>query len=299
MRGKAFVFTHNNYSAAHVDHYATFLADNDKFVYAVYGKERAPNTGTRHLQGYVVFRNRQRIRTVRVLFPGCHIECAEGTPEQCRTYCTKEGDFVEFGDFDAITFQGKRSEFDRYKEWLLGQEVWPSDAVIAANWTGLYIRYGNRLLELRELLYPKPVMETAAMRDGWQSELEQELDEPPTDDRKVIFYVDTEGGKGKTWFIRKYLSEHDNAQMFSIAKRDDLAHALDVTKSVFFINVPRNDMQYLQYGFLESLKDRMVFSPKYHSGCKVLVHKPHVVVFSNEMPDLNKLTEDRYDIREI
>ena len=142
-------------------------------------------------------------------------------------------------------------------------------------------------------------METAPVRDGWQSELEQELDEGPLDNRAIVFYCDPEGGKGKTWFIRKYLSEHDDAQMFSVGKRDDIAHALDPTKRIFFFNVPRGSMQYLQYGVLESIKDRLVFSPKYNSGTKRIHHDVHVIVMCNEEPDYSQLTHDRFDIRNI
>jgi hypothetical protein len=55
----------------------------------------------------------------------------------------------------------------------------------------------------------------------------------------------------------------------------------------------------LQYGVLESIKDRLVFSPKYCARTKRVIHNPHVIVFSNEMPEMNKLTDDRYDVRVI
>lgn len=78
-----------------------------------------------------------------------------------------------------------------------------------------------------------------------------------------------------------------------------MAHMISPSKSVFLINVPRTQMEFLQYSILEMLKDRMVSSPKYNSRMKVLEQVPHVVVFSNEAPDLAKMTMDRYDVREI
>jgi hypothetical protein len=82
-------------------------------------------------------------------------------------------------------------------------------------------------------------------------------------------------------------------------KRDDLAHAIDVSKSVFLFNVPRGSMEFLQYGVLEQLKDRVIFSPKYESTTKVILQKTHVVVFCNEEPDLTKMSADRYVIRNL
>ena len=293
---KHFVFTHNNYDAEVLQRYRDLLADDDKFHYAVFGQEIAPTTGTRHLQGYVCFRTRTRIATVRRLFRGAHVEIARGTPIQCRDYCKKDGDFTEFGRFDDIPFQGKRTEFDKFKEWLLEQPSWPDDSHIAHNWTSLYIRYGKKLCELRDLICPRPTLETGSYNEGWQDELQQYLDESPEDDRKIRFYVDEEGNKGKTWFIRKWISDNNDAQCFGPGKRDDIAYAVNCTKRIFFFNIPRDNMQYLQYGILESIKDRLVFSTKYMPTTKILVHNPHVIVFCNEYPDMTKLSEDRYDI---
>lgn len=120
---------------------------------------------------------------------------------------------------------------------------------------------------------------------------------PPPDDRSILFYVDPDGGKGKTWFQRYMVSKFPaKVQILSVGKRDDIAHALDVTKSIFLFNIPRKQMEYIQYSVFEMIKDRMIFSPKYDSTMKTLNHNPHVVVFSNEEPDLERLTEDRFTI---
>ena len=88
----------------------------------------------------------------------------------------------------------------------------------------------------------------------------------------------------------------DLTQRLSVGKRDDVAYALDVSKSIFLFDIPREQLQYLQYSVLESLKDQCVFSPKYESLSKVLPNPVHVVVFTNEEPDMTKMTEDRYEI---
>ena len=298
-RGTQFCFTLNNHNAQQIQVLKDLFEDNRDIHYAVFGLEVAPTTGTEHLQGYVCFTTRKRIGAVRSLLPRCHIEVTRGTPQQAADYCKKDGSFFEFGAFEQIPFQGKRSEFDDFKEWVLGQATYPSDALIAQNWTTLYVRYGRAILNLRDVLYPKPKLETGRLNPGWQCNLWEELKHEPADDRAITFYVDPDGGAGKSWFIRKYLTENVDGQFFSLAKRDDIAHALDVTKRVFFFNIPRDGMQYLQYGILESIKDRLVFSPKYNSGVKMLLYKPHVIVFCNEFPDEGKLSQDRFDIREV
>lgn len=301
-RGKGFCFTHNNYTAADCARYERLFTDgvaDGSILYAIVGKETAPTTGTPHLQGYVCFNERKRVGAVRQLFVGAHVEIARRSPEINRSYCSKGGDFVEFGDIQGCPSQGRRSDWEDYRQWLKDEPTWPSDAHIAESWISLYGRYGRRLLEIRDLLYKKPVLEAGAVRPGWQTELAAELSAEPVDDRKIVFYVDENGGVGKTWFVRKWLSEHDDAQMFSTGKVDDIAHALDASSRVIFFNVPREGMQYLQYRVLESIKDRLVFSPKYASRLKRMIHNPHVVVFCNEHPDMSKLTDDRYDVRII
>lgn len=281
---KQFVFTHNNYTAVQLQYYRDlFSRQGNGITYAVFGQEVAPTTGTRHLQGYVVFNDRKRIGAVRSLFTGAHVEVARGTPTQAAEYAKKDGDYAEFGSFDSIPFQGKRSDIDQFKSWLNDQSTYPTDAHIAANFPSLYVRC-PRILDLRNLVFPPPKLETGLLNPGWQTTLSDHLEAECHDDRKIIFVVDTVGGEGKTWFCRKYMTDHDDVQVLSIGKRDDLAHAVDITKRVFLFNIPRGQLQYMQFGVLESIKDRIVFSPKYKSTTKMLLHKPHVVVFTNEDP---------------
>jgi len=74
---------------------------------------------------------------------------------------------------------------------------------------------------------------------------------------------------------------------------------VDVRSRIFLVNVPRGQMEYLNYGVLEMLKDRMVLSPKYESSMKILLNCPHVIVFCNEDPDMSKMSADRYVIHEL
>jgi len=66
-------------------------------VYHVYGREKG-ESGTPHLQGFVIF-NRQKLLTqVLQMIPNCHWEVARGKNSQAANYCKKDGDFVETGE---------------------------------------------------------------------------------------------------------------------------------------------------------------------------------------------------------
>ena len=63
--------------------------------------------------------------------------------------------------------------------------------------------------------------------------------------------------------------------------------------------MPRGEIEFLQYSILESLKDQMIISTKYQGRTKILRKVPHVVVFTNEHPDMTKLSIDRYKIIQL
>lgn len=269
--------------------------------YLVVGQERG-DSGTPHLQGFVSFGTRRRLQQVRAALGNrIHAEAARGTPQQASEYCKKEGDFAEWGTLPPG--QGKRTDLDRYKSWVLeyfddnGRR--PTEREIAIEHSALWVRYPERILSLRDMLLPAPTLVDGELKP-WQEELYQEIDDGTFDDRTIRFIVDQDGGKGKSWFCRYVLSKlPEESQLLSIGKRDDLAHAVDASKSIFLFNVPRNQMEFLRYEVLEQMKDRTIFSPKYNSQTKILEKVPFVAVFSNEQPDYDKMTEDRYHVTEI
>lgn len=267
--------------------------------YGVVGRELG-DFGTPHLQGFVIFESNKRFSYLHRLWPRAHLELTRGNSRNAADYCKKDGDFDEYGELPAA--QGARRDLEALYQW--GDEFTttngrpPTSPEIAKEHPTAYLRY-PRVTRLFEARAAAPRFVEAAVPMQWQGELEDELLQD-ADDRSVLFYVDPEGGKGKTWFQKWFITKHpDLAQVLSVGKREDLAHVVDVRKSVFFFNVPRDSMQFFQYVIAEQLKDRMVFSPKYQSKMKVLAKTPHVVVFCNEDPDDTKMTADRIVIRNI
>lgn len=289
-------FTLNNPTPDDLDRLRDCLGN---YRYGVFGREVAPTTGTPHLQGFFILNNGRSRNALLQELPQMHLEVARGTSQQAADYCKKDGDYEEFGNFPAN--QGKRTDIQNIMSWLdefiEDNKRAPSPREVAVHQPTALLRYNN-FMHLARLRAPEPTLQEGDTRP-WQRELEDLLD-LPADDRSIRFYIDAAGGEGKTWFQKYYFTKHsERVQLLGVGKRDDMAYAIDESKGVFLINVPRGGMEYLQYTILEQLKDRMVFSTKYQACMKIINTTPHVIVFCNEQPEMDKMSEDRYVINHL
>ena len=108
-------------------------------------------------------------------------------------------------------------------------------------------------------------------------------------DRRIIWYVDKEGGGGKTSFAKHFgmyrgaiVMTHCN--IYHAATQLAEAQQKGNPINVVIINLPRStEMPVNMYTGLEALKDGLVTSQKY-IGKTMYFNSPHVVVFSNEEP---------------
>lgn len=301
MTSTRWCFTLNNPSDDDEQKCSDFLSSG-VVTYGVLGRETG-ESGTPHLQGFVILGSSQRLSYLRRrLSDRAHYERANGTSEQARDYCKKDGDFEEFGTFPAR--QGHRTDLDELLEWAKqfesdnGRPAASPD--IAKHQPRAYLKYPR----FRALCAHRAARRQLEFGDPlpWQLDLaEYVADEPEgvVNDRKVRFIVDPEGGKGKTWFCRWMLTNHYACQVLGVGRASDIAHMIDETKHIFLFNVARGQMEFLSYSILEQLKDRILISGKYHGATKLWTRKTIVVVLCNEFPDYTKMTNDRYDVIEL
>lgn len=290
-RAKRWCFTLNNYDDEKQQQVRQ-LAISAEFL--VFGREIGA-TGTPHLQGFIIFKDQLRFNRVQELLPGCHLSVAR-TVQQAAEYCRKDGDFEEFGTIPVDT-SGKRSDIDRFKEAVENGEVKTfSDALLEHS--SVYAKYPNfvhnyietKLTKKRDI--PRHELRT------WQQDLWSDI-ERQVDVRKIIFIVDVIGNSGKSWFCDYVQELKSNVQIITPGKKTDMALAFCTTTEILFLDAPRSKQsEYIQYDFLEDIKNGRIFSSKYNSKMKYFP-SPHVIVMMNENPDMTKLSEDRYDVRQV
>lgn len=279
-------FTINNYTDADIDSIRSWSVK-----YCVFGKE-VGEAGTPHLQGFCTFQRDKRLSGVKKLHAQAHWEMAKGTSQQAADYCKKEQQYEELG---AIPTQGQRTDLSEIYEKIKNGL---SERELAEEYPSQYSQFHKAFSKYRSLLpvtYPT-VLVSRGLSD-WQTDLYSLLSNAP-DPRSIYFIVDFLGGKGKSWFAKYYAQTHPgDVQLMKPGKKADMAYELRTDIKVLIMDCPRSRSEVLDYEFLESLKDQMVFSGKYESMTKCLKDPVHVIVFMNEEPDRTKLSGDRYEVR--
>lgn len=161
-RSRKWCFTLNNYDEPEVITLRMLLCNREKVSYGCFGKEVAPETGTPHLQGFVYFQNAVGMGYVkRIVGLRAHVEIAKGTIEQNVTYCSKEGEFSEFGERpksleNKVSSKGQPIDYDQAVEFAKSDkmELLPSNVLLRYGRALDWVR--NRYLLTRQVFTLEP-----------------------------------------------------------------------------------------------------------------------------------------------
>lgn len=120
-RAKNWVFTINNYTKENVKLLRKLCEHpNSLCEYIVFGYEKAPTTGTHHLQGYLQSKitiSRHKCEQLLGDKAWCKAQCAREN-KKARDYCLKTNQFEEYGKFNEIT-QGQRTDIEEFRDAIL------------------------------------------------------------------------------------------------------------------------------------------------------------------------------------
>lgn len=173
-QSRRWCFTLNNYSA---DEYGSITGDAVRAVssYGIVGKE-VGEEGTPHLQGFIIFSIPRRLAYVRSLSGRAHWEPAKGNADQNYTYCSKDGDFIEWGTRPKAGAQGGIA---RAEQWRIARE-----AAVAGDHESvpddIYIKHYGNIQRITERHMKRP----------------EDLEAP------AAWWIKGESGSGKSYVAR-------------------------------------------------------------------------------------------------
>lgn len=293
-----FCITINNYNPEWIQQ----IINKYKVKYIIIGEEIAPTTQTPHLQIYIYFQTQKQLTGVIKLFKeynNAHVEIRHknSTPKQAAEYCKKEGKYHEYG---TLPEQGKGinstwEEIDKQiKEGTTITELHKQYPEIA-------IKYGKGLKEHYNLLKPtityniyEDLKDKNTVLYDYQHRLLEYVKETPSE-RSILWFYDELGNSGKT-SLADHLTDNEKFITLSNGKTADIAYTWNGENVIF--DYSRSQQNHINYEVLENLKNGRILSTKYESIVKKY-KRPHIIVFANFKPQVNKLSLDRWAIYEI
>ncbi len=137
----------------------------------------------------------------------------------------------------------------------------------------------------------------------WEESIINLLNEKPND-RTINWFWEDQGCTGKTTFAKWIFINYDDVVVLS-GKGSDMKNGIVMYEQknhklprVVIINVPRCNIDFLSYTGIEEVKDMFFFSGKYEGGM-VCGENPHMLIFANQPPKMDKISLDRWNIVEI
>ena len=138
---------------------------------------------------------------------------------------------------------------------------------------------------------------------NWEKGILDIINEEP-DDRKINWIWEPTGCTGKTTFAKWIFLNYDDVIVLS-GRGSDMKNGIVMYEKtnhklpkIVIINVPRCNLDFLSYTGIEEIKDMFFFSGKYEGGM-ICGANPHLLIFANEPPKDNKISEDRWNILNI
>lgn len=156
-------FTWNNYTPRDVCDVEEFAKDHCSYL--IYGKEKGKE-GTPHLQGFFRLQSRMSLTRLKVLLgKHPHFEKAVADDAKNIEYCSKEGEFVEFGDRpEALEVQKAQGEREKNR-WQLAVELARNGLVDEVD-PQIQVSFWGNLQKIRVAHQP-PVQDLPDLENWW------------------------------------------------------------------------------------------------------------------------------------
>jgi len=146
-RHRAFCFTINNPLPS--DHFAVELLMK-KAKYGIVGNEKGDLNAHPHIQGYVSLVNPLSFNAFKKYLSRAHIEVSGGTDEDNYQYCSKQGDFKEWGE--KSIGQGSRTDIKEIASLIKSGDITLMD--IMFDYPDMYLKYSRSFEKMFSAVQP-------------------------------------------------------------------------------------------------------------------------------------------------
>jgi len=256
--------------------------------------------------------------------PG-HVEPANGSLDDQRTYCSKEGtDYAEFGDPELFeraraAKPGARSDLTDVKRMI--DEGKPWSEILQEHFSTIamherfLLKYKGDLNETRVIAALTDEFNAITWKPWQKSVLS--IVEGPVQNRKVHIIVDQQGNTGKSFLAKYLMVKHGALTLDAVSKRDmayiflqriDSGHSvpivcIDIARSIVGSGLQEhlpNTALTAVWNFVESLHNGSIVNTKYESKIRIF-EQPHVVIFTNHPVEVSEytLSRDRWHIMNL
>lgn len=236
----------------------------------LFQKEVGEETNREHYQGYFILHVRKRKKTIlndfQLIFENIQnltIAPMQGTVDQNKSYCMKtEGEVYT----NKIIYKGDDVNFldDETKRY-----PWQAD---------LY-----KIFFEDDILFVKS----------------------PESTRQIIWVYDSGGNSGKSLFTKWLCFRNSDVTKIAFGSAQQLRSAIVSVgpRLMYIIDIPRtlgeDDSLKNIYSVIEDIKNGYVVSSFYGTHKEIMMTSPHVLIFSNSLPDTKYLSRDRWIIKVI
>lgn len=258
-----------------------------------------------HYQGYCYFKNDKSLSTLKTYDQRANFRIANGSPQENRTYCSKNDDTTlpgTFEEFGILPMNGHRTDLDAFYH-AVRTGVSPYDLTIG--FTGSMIRYSNSALQLMHIIEEEEGKQAYCSRLvalniqlwPWQQDVVTLLD--AQNDRHILWIWDS-SHSGKSTIIGNWLLANRKTWSCPVSegKITDLIHAYKGEPYIHFDFPMGTKLEDIPFKLFENLKLGKIFSPKYASAVKYFKVIPKILITSNIRlsNDTQTYGDDRYQV---
>ena len=223
-----------------------------------------------------------------------HIEKANGTPEQNKAYCSKEGNYKEFGTIinkgsNKLIIEDLREQIKKCNSWAEVLNIPGCEKHLK-----FCQEFFNNLDRRDKELYKNVILK------DWQILINDYLNKPG-DNRSILFVIDEKGGKGKTFLSNYLFNTRDDIFYSTNGKTTDIVY--NYSKSIkrnILIDITRKiSLDKINFDAIETIINPIFTSNKYTSGTFIRKEPSNCIIFTNNNNIeslINYLSEDRIKI---